>query len=1265
MKNREDDKTYPEYDDLDFQTNIFKKREYYIHKVPYREKLVNYQDIKRVRDQECGSQTKTLHSQQLLVSNFINPETPFKGLLLFHSVGTGKCVFGDTEVIVNDEKIKISELWNKHQTNVVIEEGEWTKPDTPLFTNSFDQNNKITSKEIKYLYRERFIGELRKIRLYNEIELICSVNHMLLTDNGFTNSLEIGDFVYTYIEEKIKLVRISDIEIYPYDGWIYDLEVDHYHNYIANGIITHNTCCAFTIAENFKQMVKKYNTKIYILIGGPLLREQWKNELITVCARNTYLKDFSSIYDFLDETEKSKILRLAKENIAQYYRIMSYRSFQKKVLGQKIIDRKPDSKKKLFKKTQEGEYERDVSIDKLESLNNTLLIIDEAHSLTGNEYGMAVKKIIDNSKNLKIILLTATPMKNLGDDIIELLNFLRPKTDQIIRDKIFINSGHLLELKPDGLEYFKQMANGYVSHFRGGNPTLYAEPIEAGEIPSELIFTNLTRCIMDKFQLDVYNNVIKLTDDALDRRSQAVANFVFPGLNKETSNLDGYYGEEGMQSIINILKINKQVLVSKLNEVLYDNKYKNPNELVGYNDHRKIITGKILHIDNLRLFSVKFHTALVNLERLIESDKGCGTSFIYSNLVKVGINLFQEILLENGYLEFNEDFNYNIRDNTRDYRTGLSYKDYVQQFDSDSFKPATFLTITGQTDDVLDDTAEKKIKIKDRYFNNTENRDGKLIKFILGSRVMNEGITLKNVKQIHILDVHWNLGRVYQVIGRAIRRCVHYSLMNEENPFPTVEIFKYVISLPDKTLSTEEDLYRKAELKFILIKDMERALKEVSIDCPLNYNGNIFPEEVDKYKGCVRPLDYIKLSERNKKKMIQCPVSCDFQNCKYMCFDKKLNLAYYDNTTQLYKKLSKDKIDYSTFTTVLKKNEVNEIKQKIKLLYRYKYVYELEELINLIRNSYIDEKRELFDEFFVFKALDELIPMDENDFNNFVDIVYDKYSIPGYLIYIDKYYVFQPFNQNEDVPMWYRSTFITELRNDISLYDYLKSNKKFSKIAKLDTYQEVVKYDFDSVLSYYSNKEDFVFIGIIDRPKISKSTEQTSIDVFKLRPRQGKTVGQKKRGIGIFSLKGSVCETSRDKNLLIRIANTIGVTNLDKYKKTRTDICNIIRARLLYLEKYTTDKNKLTFMIIPSNHAIYTFPLNLEDRIDHIINEFKNNLTSNQELNYNVKKSDNGIFEGIRHKSLPKYILEIKNTDPELESLFKKYKFENKKLIIE
>ena len=45
--------------------------------------------------------------------------------------------------------------------------------------------------------------------------------------------------------------------------------------------------------------------------------------------------------------------------------------------------------------------------------------------------------------------------------------------------------------------------------------------------------------------------------------------------------------------------------------------------------------------------------------------------------------------------------------------------------------------------------------------------------------VMNEGVTLENVREIHILDVHYNLGKVEQVIGRGIRMCKHQAIITD------------------------------------------------------------------------------------------------------------------------------------------------------------------------------------------------------------------------------------------------------------------------------------------------------------------------------------------------------------------------------------------------------------------------------------------------------------------------------------------------------
>jgi superfamily II DNA or RNA helicase len=208
---------------------------------------------------------------------------------------------------------------------------------------------------------------------------------------------------------------------------------------VFHGTGTGKTCAAIAIAENFKEQVRRYGTKIHILVSGPMIKEQWKNELIT-CTNDTYVNSSMLQSGFINNELKQQIQYEALMNALQYYRILSYRNFYRRVLGEKISDKEITTEGKVIKtyrKGIEGEIERDISIDKLENLDNAILIVDEAHNMVGNDQGKALKKIIENSRNLKVILLTATPMKNFADEIVELVNYLRPSKHQIDRDKIF------------------------------------------------------------------------------------------------------------------------------------------------------------------------------------------------------------------------------------------------------------------------------------------------------------------------------------------------------------------------------------------------------------------------------------------------------------------------------------------------------------------------------------------------------------------------------------------------------------------------------------------------------------------------------------------------------------------------------------------------------------------------------------------------------------------------------------------------------------
>jgi len=81
--------SYPLPSDPDFLTKIYKKREFYYHRVPKRDKMKNYKQVKQYREMTCKIEKKPTE-QQYILPNFINLNTPYKGVLLMHGVGTGK-----------------------------------------------------------------------------------------------------------------------------------------------------------------------------------------------------------------------------------------------------------------------------------------------------------------------------------------------------------------------------------------------------------------------------------------------------------------------------------------------------------------------------------------------------------------------------------------------------------------------------------------------------------------------------------------------------------------------------------------------------------------------------------------------------------------------------------------------------------------------------------------------------------------------------------------------------------------------------------------------------------------------------------------------------------------------------------------------------------------------------------------------------------------------------------------------------------------------
>lgn len=195
-------------------------------------------------------------------------------------------------------------------------------------------------------------------------------------------------------------------------------------------------------------------------------------------------------------------------------------------------------------------------------------------------------------------------------------------------------------------------------------------------------------------------------------------------------------------------------------------------------------------VDHLAHYSIKFKTIVESIK------KSYGVVMVYSSFVENCLNIFETVLRY-----------HNI---------------------------SSVLWVGG-----LSDVSRRKILTD---FNHPSNIDGSKIKVILVSLAGAEGISLRNVQQIHIMEPYWNEVKIKQIIGRAIRICSHYTL---PKALQHVDVYRYITHVPGD-LTSDQDVFALSQKKYKLDQEFDELIKTSAFDCILNkkHNGvkNCFEE---------------------------------------------------------------------------------------------------------------------------------------------------------------------------------------------------------------------------------------------------------------------------------------------------------------------------------------------------------------------------------------------------------------------------------------
>ena len=723
--------------------------------------------------------------------------------------------------------------------------------------------------------------------------------------------------------------------------------------YLYHGVGVGKTCASIQIAHNFREYYKK---KVLVLLPSSTLKSNYKKELFNIakysnenddidqCLGNYYLHQIIG----RQKMDTKQIIEKSNKLINTDYEFLGYQEFVNKL--EKLENNSPSKK---------------IYLQKIKDyFDDRVIIVDEIHNMRmikDKELGKKVPKkfhyVLDKLSNNVLVLLSATPMFNDYKEIKFILNtLLINNKDKQIDNKlsIFNNNNELTE---EFKKILIKSSNKFISYMRGENP--YTFPIrlypsinkdknllETTDYPTKDINNNdiqnneqikyleLIHTKMSSLQNDIYNT-IKVDEDEesdkvdLQQRVQ-VSNIIFPNKSildndselKDTFDIKNCYGKIGFDKVFN-KKDDKRLKLEYKKEIL-DN------------------YGEILDNTNISKYSPKIKLLIDYIK------KSEGIVLVYSRYIYSGIIPIAVALEHNGYKKYNN----NILTKTKSSSTTKDLGNYI--------------VISG--DSKLSPNIPKEIAIA----NDKDNKDGNNIKVIIISESGTEGLDFKNIRQVHILEPWYNVNRLEQIVGRAVRNYSHYDLPEAKR---NTTIYQYVNLCNNTDVeSIDFRMYRISENKQKNISKIEKVMKENSVDCNLN-------EKILSFKNINKNIITSDKSF-NGSKLINYDIGdkpfsrlCDYGECNFKCSTK----VKFDN------------INDSTFNKEIMYYEIYTMK---------KYIIEYFKRNNIATFKKIkDELQVKYDEILSF-ALN--------------DIVYEKLLFRGtnnrlgYLIYRSNSYIFQP-----------------------------------------------------------------------------------------------------------------------------------------------------------------------------------------------------------------------------------------------------------------
>jgi len=340
-----------------------------------RKAFINYINDDFYKDITKKSKDSSLNIWQIFVKNYLALETPYRGLLVYHGLGTGKTATAVTTAEGLSENMEITTLLPASlETNFVNEVKTWGEE---LF--DLNNNNWVFVEEVEIMKDTKFRKMLEeKYKITPEIITKIYNKAKKKTDDGISKGFWIISEDVEKDKDKIKTISGQ-------------------------------------ILSNDKKVKSGPDKDCIKLSEGEKIQI---NIQIEICIRLKYnfihynpfpsVKS-SSIKEFIEKDDKIEYLNAEEEKL-------------QKTNNQKIV-------KRLEEKLKENQKNHHIN----SPFYNEVIIIDEVHNfvrsiINGGGPSNIFYEWIINAKNIKLVCLSGTPVINKPSEIAILFNMIRGLT---------------------------------------------------------------------------------------------------------------------------------------------------------------------------------------------------------------------------------------------------------------------------------------------------------------------------------------------------------------------------------------------------------------------------------------------------------------------------------------------------------------------------------------------------------------------------------------------------------------------------------------------------------------------------------------------------------------------------------------------------------------------------------------------------------------------------------------------------------------------